>query len=229
MISVKSIINFFKMNTTLLLIGSIQYYFISNYMNSWYRFIIYSLLYFAKNYLLLKLIDLGTINKQDIHPNKKEVKETFKYEFMVNILGSSVMESLTTILLTYLYKFEPTNYIYDLITFIPISFIFELLFDFGHYWMHRIIHSNKILYNYIHKKHHVYHHTSSITTFYHHPVDLLLTNVIPFLLASYIVPLSVYQISIINIYKMFIEISGHTGKKLYPISSFPQCMWFLNI
>ena len=194
-------------------------------MHTWYKFIIYSLIYFVKNYSLLKMIDYGTRNKEYIHKENGESKEHYKHEFLINIIGTSMFNSLTTIFIMSFYNFPNTNYTYDLLTFIPSSFLFEIVFDFGHYWMHRIIHSNRLLYKYIHKKHHVYHHTSSVTTFYHHPLDLFFTNVCPFILALYIVPLSLYQMAIIDVYKMFIEISGHTGKKLYPISSFPQFMW----
>lgn len=233
MITFASLKNFFKTNSILVILGSIQYYFLSNFMNSMYASIIFSLIYFIKNYLLVKLVDTVTQHKQDIHLDEcSEFKESYRFEHTINIFVASVMESLTTIFITN--KLQLYNHIHycDLLTFIPLSLCFELVFDFFHYWAHRMMHSNKLLYNSIHKKHHFYHHTKSIGTFHHHPIDLLITNVIPYMISLYIVRLSLYQSSLMIIYKTIIEISGHTGKRLYPISSFPQLIWlpkFLGI
>lgn len=113
------------------------------------------------------------------------------------------------------------------------AFIFEIIFDFFHYWSHRLVHSNGTLYKYLHKKHHKFIHPSSITTFYQDPMDLVLTNVIPTMITLCIIPkITYFQFTMIMLYKIFIEISGHVGKQLKPISSFSQCMWvpkYLNI
>ena len=114
-----------------------------------------------------------------------------------------------------------------------ISFIFEIIFDFFHYWTHRISHNNKYLYIYSHKSHHKFRHPISILTFYHNPLDLIITNSIPQYLTLLLFPyLSFFQFNIILTYKTFIEISGHSGKKLYPSGSFTQFIWLpklLNI
>jgi len=37
--------------------------------------------------------------------------------------------------------------------------------------------------------------------------------------------ISLFQFHLFLVYKTFIEISGHSGKKLYPRGSFPQFIW----
>jgi hypothetical protein len=57
-----------------------------------------------------------------------------------------------------------------------LSFVVEIIFDFFHYWSHRVLHTNKFLYINIHKKHHRYRHPTSLLTFYQDPLDLIITN-----------------------------------------------------
>ena len=48
------------------------------------------------------------------------------------------------------------------------------------YWIHRFSHTNKHLWKY-HKKHHEFQYPSGITAIYAHPIDFILTNLLPFL------------------------------------------------
>ena len=119
---------------------------------------------------------------------------------------------------------------YDILFFIPVSFLFEIIFDFFHYWTHRMVHMNAFLYINFHKKHHLYIYPTTILEFYHDPIDLILTNSIPFLLTIFIIscmyiPISLFTLNMLIVYKTYIEISGHTGKRLYPSGSFPQFIW----
>ena len=223
MISLSSIINFFKMNTIMVIMGSIQYWLTLQFLNYRYGFLLLVFMYWIKNYLLVKLIDYGTQKKKDIKPDKI-IKESYKYEFMVDMTIAAFIEAVTVTLSTSLIPFKHFNS-HDLLTFIPLSFLFEVIFDFFHYWTHRLGHVKNTPFYYFHRKHHQYHYTSSITTFHHHPIDLIITNSVPYLITSSLVPMTFYQMNIFIIYKTFIEISGHSGKKLKPISSFPQFMW----
>ena len=89
------------------------------------------------------------------------------------------------------------------------------------------------IYPYTHKLHHKHKYPTSILTFYHHPLDLIITNMIPNLLTIYIgfSNISLFQYKLLTVYKTFIEISGHSGKE-YNGSSFTQFFWlpkFFNI
>lgn len=54
----------------------------------------------------------------------------------------------------------------------------SFVFDFMFYWGHRILHTFPRLYKY-HKMHHEFKDTSVITSYYVHPVEILLTTIIP--------------------------------------------------
>jgi sterol desaturase/sphingolipid hydroxylase (fatty acid hydroxylase superfamily) len=109
------------------------------------------------------------------------------------------------------------------------SFFFEIVFDFFHYSGHRILH-HPIIYRYFHKVHHRWLHPISITTFYQDPIDLVITNAIPTILAFYMIPrITNLQFHWILMYKNFVEISGHCGRISYPTSCFPQCIWIPKI
>ena len=120
--------------------------------------------------------------------------------------------------------------LYDLIYFIPISFIFEIIFDFFHYITHYGIHSIPFLYKKIHKKHQTHRIIKSEITYYEEPSELILTNFIPTLITISLMPkFSLFLFNLILIYKEYIEICGHTGKKCYPSSCFPQFIWLPKI
>jgi sterol desaturase/sphingolipid hydroxylase (fatty acid hydroxylase superfamily) len=69
-----------------------------------------------------------------------------------------------------------------------------------------------------------------ILTFYHSAADLIITNSIPQVITLLMFPyISLFQFNLIATYKSFIEISGHSSKKLYPSGSFSQCIWLPKI
>ena len=231
MISFSSAKNFCIVNTSLCLIGFLQYNAVMYYQSfnilgvnliPLYVFLIFV----TRNYILLHMIDYGTRSKPYINQTMIP-KEEYKYEFHVNVLTATAVETVTHLFikthLTQLHFSGPTYY--EIVYFIPLSFLFEIIFDFFHYGAHRMLH-DKSVYKYLHKKHHKFNDPIAITTFYQDPFDLLLTNSIPTVLALYMVPgISYFQFHMMTIYKSFIEISGHSGKILYPTTSFIQLMW----
>jgi len=207
--------------------------------NNYFKYIFQILLTFSillfRNNVLIDIIDTSTNHKLLIHRLTYISEKEFN-EFDLNVITSTIVETITFIIgMSYISK--ETHILYDLLLFIPVSFIFEIIFDFFHYWSHRIIHSNKYLYYYIHKKHHKYIHPITILTFYQDPIDLTLTNSIPLFLTLFILSymylnISMFTFNMIIVYKSYIEISGHSGKQLYPSGSFPQFIWLpklLNI
>lgn len=229
MISLKSIYNFFYVNGLLVTVGTIQYLTINYFNNIVLKFAITFLEFSLTNYFLIKLINYNLRNREKI--KNDVIKEDYKNEFAIAFLSSTLVETVTYIIFTVLlFHNSQINYFYDLLYFIPFSFVFECIFDFFHYWTHRISHENSFLYRYSHKSHHKYRNTISILTFYHSPLDLVITNTIPQILTLLIFPyISLYQYNLILVYKTFIEISGHSGKKLYPNGSFPQFIWLPRI
>jgi sterol desaturase/sphingolipid hydroxylase (fatty acid hydroxylase superfamily) len=176
----------------------------------------------------MNIIDFST--KYKININVQQLyKESQLIEFDKNVFTTTIIETSTFIFASK-FIFTQTNIFYDVLYFIPVSFIFEIIFDFFHYWTHRMVHMNPYLYIHFHKKHHLHIYPTTILAFYHDPIDLLLTNSIPFLFTLCItlymhIPISLFTLNMLIVYKTYIEISGHTGKRLYPSGSFPQFIW----
>jgi sterol desaturase/sphingolipid hydroxylase (fatty acid hydroxylase superfamily) len=157
-------------------------------------------------------------------------KEDYPFQFQLCVIGNTSIEVFTSYLI-YQYGYDFIFYKWnDLLLLIPISFLFELFFDFFHYWTHRTIHEIPLLYKHIHKVHHKHNYPNVFTAYYQHPLDLIITNLIPTLLSfwimkKYIYPISYLQWTWINTYKTYIEICGHSGKDIPKTSGFAQCMW----
>jgi sterol desaturase/sphingolipid hydroxylase (fatty acid hydroxylase superfamily) len=118
---------------------------------------------------------------------------------------------------------------FQLFLFVPKSFCFEIVFDFVHYWMHRFMHSNPLLYQKVHKIHHKYRHPNAFTTFYLHPVDILLGYCLPLFVASRIIPFCRSDFLLMITYLTYQEVGGHLNRHMAPTSSFAQFIWLPRI
>ena len=222
MISANSFYNFTSINTILILLALFQS-FLTTYKNEFFTYIIFV----CRNYILMYFVEYGTRHKPLISDKRIIQVPTYKYELHFNVWRTTAIETLTHFYVkTYIGFGTSYNTIaYEIAYFIPTSLFFEIVFDFFHYFAHRLLHYGPI-YKYAHKMHHTFKHPSVITTFYQDPVDLLLTNSVPTVLALYISPRITYlQYHLIIVYKSFIEISGHCGRQVYPTCSFTQCIW----
>jgi lathosterol oxidase len=195
------------------------------------KFIMTFFIFLIRNFLFLYLINNAIKDKKNVSDRRKEPKENYKGEFVKNVITSTFMDAVTIMFAKQYILFDTRNisgYFYDLIMFIPLSFVFELVFDFFHYWAHRCAHS-KYFYAYLHKQHHKYHDVSPIITFYQDPVDVFLSNTIPVLITLYLMSqfsllsVSFFGYAIMSIYKVSVEIYGHSGK--YTPPEFVQCIW----
>jgi sterol desaturase/sphingolipid hydroxylase (fatty acid hydroxylase superfamily) len=237
MISKNSLKNFIIVNGFLFLLGYYQYQFMvyaENIYHShlFFKFLFTLFVFVTRNYMLLNFIDYGTKNKPNISIDYENIpKEEYKYEFHINVVTTTAVETLTYLFVKskIIHLYFSKNIYHDIIYFIPYSFIYEVIFDFFHYITHRLLH-NKHLYKYLHKKHHKFNHPISITTFYQDPLDLMITNSIPTILSILLLrKISHLQFNVILVYKNFIEISGHTGKIVYPACSFSQFIWLPKV
>lgn len=225
MVSIKSILNFLSVNIVLTSLGIIQYILIEKQSLVNNQLLMIFVTFVVRNYGLMALIDYGVNHKPNIQ-NHLKVQESYKHEFDLNVITSTLVETFTYVFIRRsLFKTYHALSVGDIVLFIPYSFLFELIFDFFHYWSHRVVH-HKLFYKHVHKKHHKFLHPTTIITYYQDPVDLLLTNSIPTLLTLLMISFfSLSQFHIMLIYKEFIEISGHCGKNIFPTSSFSQCIW----
>jgi sterol desaturase/sphingolipid hydroxylase (fatty acid hydroxylase superfamily) len=233
----KSLKIYITVNTIFLLLGYIQYksILLTQYSNIIYNFCSLYLIYVTKNYFLLNFTDF--ITKKKLRINKDESKnpvESYKYEFHRYVLFNTLIESTTYFFtITKIINIEQVSNIYfDLLYFIPVSFLYEIIFDLFYYSIHRLFH-NKNLYKVIHKTHHKHKHPIGILLYYQDPFEWFLITTVPNLIPLYVLPnISFLQFNIILVYKTALEIAGHCGKKIYPATSFPQMPWlvkYLNI
>ena len=156
-------------------------------------------------------------------------KEPSTLEMVLRLmLVASPFETL--IALTALKKFagKGTSWL----EFIPMSFIFEVMLDFGHYVAHRFVHSNSLLYRLSgHKTHHAVHKPTALATFCQDPLDVLLSNVIPVLGSLWVMDrmlgmrFTKEQLMMALGLKTYVEVAGHVGILDGHATSFPQCVW----
>lgn len=229
MVTYTSIRNFIFINTLLTSIGFIQYQVIEKLSPVYLWTITIFMTFIARNYALMKFIDHGTKHKSFIQ-KRVPVREAYQHEFHVNVVSATAIETMTYafIRMCFFGAYAVVS-VKDILLFIPLSFLFEVIFDFFHYWSHRLVHQG-LLYKFTHKKHHKYRNPVTIITYYQDPIDLLLTNSLPTLLSLILLPMfSLFQYHLLLVYKEFIEISGHCGKRLRPTSSFSQCIWLPRV
>ena len=103
------------------------------------------------------------------------------------------------------------NIWYNIVTFIPVTFLFEIIYDLFFYLHHYISHKNKTIYRLLHKTHHLHHNNINIISLYYtDPIDIII-NTIYIIIITYIVPIYELQFFIWVFYKLLVELAGHSG------------------
>lgn len=178
----------------------------------------------VRNQAMSKLIEYTTNIKPVVNSNYVYPEG----EFVYHLVQASAIEAATTYIIVP--QNTNPNYLYVAGAFIPMSFAFNVLFDFFFYWGHRALHLSHSPW---HKIHHHHIHLKPSIAFYQDPIDILLTITVPFLLAAQIVqavyPLCSFEIALLVTYKIFVELCGHSGHASRPTSSFPQFIWLPKI
>jgi len=169
---------------------------------------------FVRNLLITLFIGYGTRHKQPVHPHQKQQYTLNDYLYF---FSTSVIQCLTEQIIP---TVELSNY------FLIRLFCFEIVLDFFHYCFHRFLHN---YFKCFHRVHHHYPYPQLLNTFYHHPLDLIIIESIPTLIAFYLFAFSPFQTQLVLVYKDFIEISGHSGKRVAPSSCFPLCVWLPRV
>lgn len=225
LISRRSAWNFLWLNTFLLMSGTLYYAGITAADTEAVLPTVLALTT-CKDYMFLYATKWSLYGSPSIG-NRDEPKESYRGEFHYHIFRTILIESS---MIYYISRREGSvNQLQDLALFIPVSFVFELIFDFFHYTTHYAMHRVPILYQWSHKVHHKFRYPTPLTTYYQHPTDIILTNTLPVLATLKVmsmagIPVSFYTFCLLNMYKTYIEISGHCGKVLNT-TSFPQCVW----
>lgn len=229
MVSRRSIRNFLVINSGLLLISAMFYG-----LNEQMIFLL-PLFMLLRNLLLVWIVSLSD---KPLIVKKHAAVSISKFDLCQTLATTTLVESGTYLLMNAFSTSTSTSSSLTLtVMLFPLkSFVFEIVFDFGHYWMHRLAHYNRTICKY-HNKHHKNVMLTPIMTFYQDPFDLIISNFLPVLFAlvmtrNMCIYFSSFEMCLLNCYKVIIEITGHSGKYSNPASSFLQFPWLpklLNI
>jgi len=96
--------------------------------------------------------------------------------------------------------------------------LFILIEDFLFYWSHRLLHHPSI-YKHIHKQHHEFKSTIGIASEYAHPVEAIVSNLVPFLAGPLLVKSHVFTFWVWTLIRMTETVDAHSGYK-FPFSPF---------
>jgi sphinganine C4-monooxygenase len=238
-ISQKSLRTFVNVNGTLITISVIKYiiYVFSKSSNTFNNFVIMYFTYICRNYGMLYLLTTATKHKPYLSIANAKNESNTQLKSHIYLFSTTFFDTLINL---FIYKklieqaFSMVNILSSILYFIPMSFVFEVILDFFHYWSHRMLHLNKTLYKKTHNTHHQHASPIFINAYYFSPFDLILSISIPMMLTFIILPYKVtlFEFFMISVYKQYTELAGHSGKMLAPASSFPQCIWLprlLNI
>lgn len=224
--SFASAIKYILTNGLLMFLGVIHHVLLTQY-----NFIIRLLSFIFKNVLLVSIVNfiLKIYRKREGIENSEAPTEAYRHEFKLDLLKISCLEFAAYEFLIHMFPFSLSNWS-DMLYFIPISFLYEILFDFFHYWTHRFAHSIPYIYKNTHKLHHRNIALLPIITFVQDPFDLFLTNLMPILLTLTIIfglgiNVSMLTYVCIMMYKSYIEIAGHAPIENTKSCSFPQFIW----
>ena len=129
MLSQKSIKNFTVINLLLMSLSYLQYYVFENIFNVFMTFFFFLL----RNIFVLATLYICSLNKKYI-TNQDRDKQIYDHKLVVLLLITSTMIEVVVHMVTMnYYIFNTSDIVIDTIMFIPISFAYELIFDFFHY------------------------------------------------------------------------------------------------
>ena len=214
MVSTQSIYNFLTINSLVYTVGTISHKFLEEHKYSYPSILLFNTIVMGSFAYMINLSKREqpyiTAGERVVAPDTLDfVKTVCVNSFSYYVVMHGILDQTKTTPLIY---------------FIPVSFGYELFLDLCHYSAHRAIHSVPFLYRTIHKKHHSENRIQIYTSFSHTILDYLLTNTVPLLITSYVIPISPYFFTIQFCYKILVEIGGHSGK-VNKAGSFPQFIW----
>ena len=179
-------------------------------------YIRYLLLSGFYQWLVFKIFDRG--NKERILFSPKNNSKQIKRELVLSSYSAIIFSMMGMILLV-LWQLGFTQIYTDIhefpLWYIPISVILYLfIHDFYYYWLHKWMHTSKIL-----KKFHMSHHqsvnTTVFTSFSFHPVESFLQAIIvPAILM--VLPMSFVAVMVTLFIMTLSAIINHAGVEIYP-------------
>ena len=158
--------------------------------------------------------------------DEREYNQKYKGVVRDIIIGSTILGPIAIYITIYLNLVE---YIVDSELFPPSFQLFKeaiyitIIFDALFYWIHRLFHT-PWLYKKLHQQHHEFKTVVSITSIYSHPLDFLISTLLPTMIAfSILGKLHAITASYWIVNLSITNILSHTGYELswYPWGVFP--------
>jgi len=167
-------------------------------------------------YYVIKRQDWLFMKIQRKFPERKQILTEIKYSVLTFFVFASVVVAIRlavthNILETKVYKnFWEHSLVYYVVTTVFIIFFHDTYF----YWMHRLMH-HPLLYERVHKVHHLSKDPTPWAAFAFHPAEALLEiGFVPILIFT--IPLHFTSLLILSLWQVMFNVMGHLGYELFP-------------
>lgn len=155
--------------------------------------------------------------EKNIGKTRKLMQFNYVFLWVFNTIVTGFMLGLVWLLSLMdigLYKSEDYSVMSISIIFLQMIWVLFLL-DTNFYWLHRWVHSNKILLKIVHKEHHKAVHPVVWDSQFLGPLDHLFTIALPLLVVAILpIPVSIEAYVLALVSSQFTNIAGHCGFEL---------------
>jgi len=189
-------------------------------------FLVGTFLFHEIPFIVLNL-SLFLIHHYSLFENYKIRKNKYPDQSLVyQCLKSAVINHLilqwpTILIVWYLFNATGTHFsptLPSLSTMLLQLLIFIIIEDTLFYWSHRLLHHPRI-YKHIHKQHHEFKSTIGIASEYAHPVEAILSNLVPSLAGPFVVGPHVFTFWLWTSFRVIETTDAHSGYN-FPFSPF---------
>lgn len=91
--------------------------------------------------------------------------------------------------------------------------LFYLVYSLINYWAHRLKHSWKVAWKYLHTMHHSPTHMDSLLAFYRHPLEMIVNAIVLFVLGKLVFGVSVEAVAMALVIEGCLEVFHHSNIK----------------
>jgi lathosterol oxidase len=167
-------------------------------------------------YYVIKRQDWLFMKIQQKHPQRKQIMTEMIYSLLTFGVFATVIVAIRLAVMHDIFTTQVYRHLSDhSITYYIFSTVFIIFFhDTYFYWMHRLMH-HPLLYEKIHKVHHLSKDPTPWAAFAFHPSEAVLEIAfVPFLIFT--LPLHFSSLLILSLWQIIFNVTGHLGYELFP-------------
>lgn len=153
-------------------------------------------------------IFIGLLMLERLNPARKFpiAKDWYRYWLVIQFVATAWLAGLLAIWTDIPALWQPMQ---------NLSFTYQVLvgyfvYSFIAYWYHRIRHTSKFLWHYVHYMHHAPAHMETFVTFWRHPVELVMDSIVALLVGKCLGMTGEVLISVLIVESMF-ELYHHSN------------------